>query len=72
MPKYKAKVKVVFTGDVEIIADNQLEAKEIAEGDFWALLGTVGADEDVISDWDFCTHADSVKVLTVKKLKNER
>ncbi len=73
MRKYKTVVRIVFVGDVEVIANNKVEAKEIVENNFWATLGNTGSnDEEAIPDWSITTHSENIQVLTVNKLNNER
>lgn len=67
MPKYQAKVKITFMGDVEVVANSKLDAKEIVENGFWALIGTLGTNDEDILDWSIDSHAENIRVLTVYK-----
>lgn len=65
MKTYNLKVKFVFTGTIDVRANNRQEALEIAERSFGMVAGDISKNETSdheeqagISDWDISTHPD--------------
>lgn len=63
MKKYRAKVKFVFEGTIDVNAENKIEAKEYLDKHVGLCLGgnihTSLSDEE-IPDWEFDTHSDKI------------
>jgi hypothetical protein len=69
MKKYKASVKFIFSGTVEVNAENKIEAFEYILKHFGATginIQSVLPDE-MIPDWDFPVHPEK-KIKTIKEL----
>lgn len=68
MRKYTFKVKYIFGGDVEVIAKNEEDAREIIRENVWGRNATV-ADNccDKITDWGIDCTSD---IEVGKKIKN--
>lgn len=60
MNKYRVPVKLIFTGTVDVIAEDDGEAEDIALGNIGGILDHVGNNlrDDVITDWDISIHSD--------------
>lgn len=61
MNKYRVPVKLIFTGTVDVIAEDDGEAEDIALGNIGGILDHVGDNgrDDVITDWDISIHSDA-------------
>lgn len=61
MNKYRVPVKLIFTGTVDVIAEDDGEAEDIALGNVGGILDHVGNNcrDDVITDWDISIHSDT-------------
>lgn len=61
MNKYRVPVKLIFTGTVDVIAEDDGEAEDIALGNIGGILDHVGDNgrDDVITDWDISIHSDT-------------
>ena len=59
MNKYRVPVKLIFTGTVDVIAEDDGEAEDIALGNIGGILDHVGNNcRDEITDWDMSIHSD--------------
>ena len=60
MNKYRVPVKLIFTGTVDVIAEDDGEAEDIALSNVGGILDHVGNNcrDDVITDWDIYIHSD--------------
>ena len=61
MNKYRVPVKLIFTGTVDVIAEDDGEAEDIALNNVGGILCHVGNNcrDDVITDWDISIHSDA-------------
>lgn len=61
MNKYRVPVKLIFTGTVDVIAEDDGEAEDIALRNVGGILDHVGNNcrDDVITDWDIRIHSDA-------------
>ena len=61
MNKYRVPVKLIFTGTVDVIAEDDGEAEDIALDNIGGILNHVGNNcrDDVITDWDISIHSDT-------------
>ena len=60
MNKYRVPVKLIFTGTVDVIAEDDGEAEDIALGNFGGILGHAENNCcDEITDWDMSIHSDT-------------
>lgn len=60
MNKYRVPVKLIFTGTVDVIAEDDGEAEGIALGNIGGILDHVGNNcRDDITDWDISIHSDT-------------
>lgn len=60
MNKYRVPVKLIFTGTVDVIAEDDGEAEDIALGNIGGILDHVGNNCcDEITDWDINIHSDT-------------
>ena len=61
MNKYRVPVKLIFTGTVDVIAEDDGEAEDIALNNVGGILYHVGNNcrDDVITDWDISIHSDA-------------
>lgn len=60
MNKYRVPVKLIFTGTVDVIAEDDVYAEHIALGNVGGILDHVGNNcrDDIITDWDIRIHSD--------------
>lgn len=60
MNKYRVPVKLIFTGTVDVIAEDDGEAEDIALANFGGILDHAENNlrDDVITDWDIRIHSD--------------
>lgn len=59
MNKYKVAVKLIFTGTVDVVAEDEGEAEAIVVNNFGGILDHAGDNCcDKIDDWDIYTHSD--------------
>ena len=66
--KFKAKVKFIFEGDVEIDAPSKEEAQRSLNNDFGAVIGGIQGI-GYIEDWNFPVHPEK-RIVSLKQLKN--
>lgn len=60
MNKYRVPVKLIFTGTVDVIAEDDGEAESIALSNVGGILDHVGNNcRDDITDWDISIHSDT-------------
>ena len=60
MNKYRVPIKLIFTGTVDVIAEDDGEAEDIALGNIGGILDHVGNNcRDEITDWDINIHSDT-------------
>lgn len=61
MNKYRVPVKLIFTGTVDVLAEDDGDAEDIALGNISGILDHVGNNcrDDVITDWDINIHGDT-------------
>lgn len=71
MKKYRVKVRYVFEGCFDIRAENEDEAREIADRDCGLVMGggIHTSNDGQVCDWDFRMHPEN-KVLSAKQLNN--
>ena len=70
MKKYNVKVRYIFEGTYDVVADSREQAKAIAERDCGLVMGSsihTSNDGNVV-DWDFSMHPEA-KILSVKPVK---
>ena len=59
MNKYKVPVKLIFTGTVNVLAEDDGDAEDIALGNIHGILNHVSNNHcDKITDWDINIHSD--------------
>ena len=84
MNKYRVPVKLIFTGTVDVLAEDDGEAEDIVLGNFGGIFGHAENNyrDDVIIDWNMDIHSyterdedEEVKligaVIDEKELENE-
>ncbi|MBO8460154.1 MAG: hypothetical protein IAA73_07480 [Bacteroidetes bacterium] len=55
--EYKVKVRLVFEGEVSVLANSKNDAKEIVDNNLGLVLGgNIHSDASEIKDWDFPMH----------------
>ena len=60
MNKYRVPVKLIFTGTVDVIAEDDVYAKHIALDNFGGILDHAENNlRDEITDWDISIHSDT-------------
>ena len=60
MNKYRVPVKLIFTGTVDVIAEDDGEAEDIALANFGGILDHAENNlRDEITDWDISIHSDT-------------
>lgn len=60
MNKYRVPVKLVFTGTVDVLAEDDGEAEDIALGNVGGILNHVSNNLcNKITDWDISIHSDA-------------
>ena len=60
MNKYRVPVKLIFTGTVDVIAEDDGEAEDIALANFGGILDHAENNcRDDIIDWDISIHSDT-------------
>ena len=60
MNKYRVPVKLIFTGTVDVIAEDDEEAESIALSNVGGILDHVGNNcRDDNTDWDISIHSDT-------------
>lgn len=60
MNKYRVPVKLIFTGTVDVIAEDDGEAEDIALGNIGGILDHAENNLcDEITDWDINIHSDT-------------
>ena len=60
MNKYRVPVKLIFTGTVNVIAEDDGEAEDIALANFGGILDHAENNcRDDIIDWDISIHSDT-------------
>lgn len=60
MNKYRVPVKLIFTGTVDVIAEDEETAKELVLDNCGGILDHVGNNcRDEITDWDISIHSDT-------------
>lgn len=58
--KYKVPVKLIFTGTVDVLAEDEEEAKDIVMDNFGGILNLAENNCcDDIKDWDMDLHSDT-------------
>ena len=68
MNKYRVPVKLIFTGTVDVIAEDDGEAEDIALGNIGGILDHVGNNcRDEITDWDMSIHSDIEEVELIEE-----
>jgi len=63
--KFRAKVKFIFEGDVEIEAPSKKEARESLECDFGMNIGNIQG-LGYIKDWNFPVHPEK-EIKSIKE-----
>lgn len=59
MNKYRVPVKLIFTGTVDVIAEDEVDAEDIALNNFGGILDYAEDNCcDKIDGWDIYTHSD--------------
>jgi len=59
--EYKIKVKFVFEGTVDVLAETEEKAVEIVENNFHLVLGEdIEETNDMIKDWNFNVHPEKI------------
>ena len=60
MTKYRVPVKLIFTGTVDVIAEDDVCAEHIALDNFGGILDHAENNlRDEITDWDISIHSDT-------------
>lgn len=60
MNKYRVPVRLVFTGTVDVIAEDDGEAEDIVLDNFGGILDHAENNlRDEITDWDMSIHSDT-------------
>lgn len=61
MNKYRVPVKLIFTGTVDVLAEDEKEAEDIALDNIGGILDHVenNCRDDIITDWDISIHSDA-------------
>ena len=53
MPKYNVPVQVVFDCNVEVVAENKMEARKLVADNFWLLSSTTSKNYGTeITNWE--------------------
>ena len=71
--KYEVPVRIIFTGIVDTIANNRVEARVNVYDNLNAVIGHINDNnrDDLIIDWNISTHAESIEFGRIILKENE-